>query len=89
MNNQISIKSLLYSFLLLLVLPNLVFILSASWLGDSRVIVNIDYLVPSILLVSRKAFVKSIGAALFVVVFLIYLLILVIQHFNNFHLKYY
>lgn len=87
MNNQISIKSLFYSFLLLLVLPNLAFILSASWLGDSRAIVNIDYLVPFILLVSRKAFVKSIGGALFVVVFLIDLLLLVLQHFPTFHFK--
>lgn len=87
MNNQLQLKPLFYAFLLLLILPNSVFLIATCWLGDDRPIVNIDYLLPLICFVANKKFIKVMGVVFFILVFFIDILLIVLQHFPSFNFK--
>lgn len=87
MNNQLKIKPLIYTAILLFFVPNVIFCL-ASWIaGDERAIINVDYLLPFLLLATNKKILKVLGGLLFVVIFTIDILLIVLQHYPSFHFK--
>ncbi|MFD1261922.1 sulfatase-like hydrolase/transferase [Entomomonas asaccharolytica] len=87
MNNQLNIKSLIYTACLLLILPNFIFVIATYWTGDNRSIFNIDYLLPFICLIFHNRLVRAIGIILFVFIFLIDILLIVLQHYPSFHFR--
>lgn len=87
MNNQLNIKSLIYTACLLLILPNFIFVLATYWTGDNRSIFNIDYLLPFICLIFHNRVIRATGIILFVFIFLIDIVLIVLQHYPGFHFR--
>ena len=72
---------LLFQFILSFLLPNIVFFGIAYYLHATRLIINIDYILPCLLLLFHNRLIRSFGVILFIVLMLIETHLLVLKFF--------
>ena len=72
---------LLFQFILSFLLPNIVFFGIAYYLHATRLIINIDYILPCLLLLFHNRLIRSLGIILFIVLMLVETHLLLLKFF--------
>lgn len=74
-------KKALGRFILSFLLPNIVFFCIAYYLNINRLMINIDYIIPCLLLLSHNCLIRTFGVVLFIILMLIETHLLVLKFF--------
>lgn len=80
-------RRILLPLFLFYLLPNIFFLLICYWTGDDRPLINIDYLFPLLCFTFKNRVIKVLGVILFIAFFGVDVLLIVLQHFPNLHLR--
>lgn len=87
MPDYLKLKSLLFCFLIVLIIPNIIFYFGQFWFLYERPVFNLDYIIPCLLFMCSKKLFKILGVLLFIVFFIIDSLLIVFQYFPSLNFR--
>lgn len=75
-------KKTLWRFILSFILPNIVFLVVCFFLAAARPLINIDYILPCLLLTFKNKFIRILGVLSYIIVILLEAFTIISQFFN-------